>query len=439
MIGRTPTRRGSRRCEERQVASAFRGPGAGQGDRPGRGGPRRTGLALDARGPPGRPGRRSGEPDDGAAEPRRLAGAAPSAAGDHSAGRAAGGSAPAPTGRSSRRPTTPTIRRHRPSPSGSGTRRPGSRSASSPAASTRSTSAPTAMRSSPPPRSGIACAQRRPRHRAGALVLAPRARPRPVGLLQPRRLLRLLQHVRQCVRLGYLDVLGCRHGPATRRADPDRPEPRGVAPTVDRWPRTVSRGGVGFIDLIAWPSARRIATWPASRGRPVSLVIDPGGRTLYEHGVDGAVAGDPGFFGRLWDLGARQPLSPLLRQHGPRNLHARRRPGADRWGHRLRGPRGRDRAGQGNGASGDGNRGRSGVAVGPSRRSDRGHVTNETARIWRIAADAAPAIRRRPGDSAAEAEETPSKRPRDSWGFRAGLRPDGRSPWRCPIAPRSES
>ena len=51
-LGRTPSRpqeQGHPRA--RQVASALRGPGARQGDRPGPGGPRRPGLALDARGP----------------------------------------------------------------------------------------------------------------------------------------------------------------------------------------------------------------------------------------------------------------------------------------------------------------------------------------------------------------------------------------------------
>ena len=68
-------RRGHPRA--RPFAPAVRGPDARQGIRPGSGGPRRPGLALDARGPQDRSGRRGGIPADGPLEPGCVARAGP--------------------------------------------------------------------------------------------------------------------------------------------------------------------------------------------------------------------------------------------------------------------------------------------------------------------------------------------------------------------------
>ena len=69
--------------ERDQFAAAIGGPGARQGNRPGRGRPRRPGLALDARGLEDRSGRRGGIPEDGSLEPGCVARAGPQAAQNH--------------------------------------------------------------------------------------------------------------------------------------------------------------------------------------------------------------------------------------------------------------------------------------------------------------------------------------------------------------------
>ena len=61
----------------RQFASALRGPGTRQGNCPGPGGPRRPGLALDARGLEDRSRGRGGIPEDGSLEPGCVARAGP--------------------------------------------------------------------------------------------------------------------------------------------------------------------------------------------------------------------------------------------------------------------------------------------------------------------------------------------------------------------------
>ena len=84
--------------------------------------------------------------------------------------------------------------------------------------------------------------------------------------------------------------------------------------------------GRAFIDLLEWPSGRRIASWRASKRLVHYLAFSPDGRTLFEYAIEGDVSHATSHFGRIWDLETRRPISPLLL----RTAYATFNPAADR-------------------------------------------------------------------------------------------------------------
>jgi WD40 repeat protein/tetratricopeptide (TPR) repeat protein len=184
--------------------------------------------------------------------------------------------------------------------------------------------------------------------------------------------------------------------------------------------------GRAFIDLLEWPSGRKIATWRASASDVHQLSINPDGRTLFEYAIEGNPGNANSHLGRIWDLRTRQPMSPILH----RAAHIRYTPAGDRA---LTSAGGafvvRDAAtGRPRGTGPP----VTGLAVDspwqevhPDGRTVIS-VCETTASLWRISADADPAPDRNSGEPATRAggESGHQTRPTDL--FWAGLRSDGR-------------
>jgi serine/threonine protein kinase/WD40 repeat protein/tetratricopeptide (TPR) repeat protein len=184
--------------------------------------------------------------------------------------------------------------------------------------------------------------------------------------------------------------------------------------------------GRAFIDLLEWPSGRRVASWRASASFVHQLFISPDGRTLFEYAIEGKPFNPDSNLGRIWDLRTKRPISPHLR----RSAHAAYVPAGDRVLTAAGGAfvvresaTGRAR-GTGPPVTGleiD----QTWQAVHPDGRTVVS-IKDAAATLWRIAADAEPAPDRGPGESATMAKGASSHQTRDVGAFRAGLRPDGR-------------
>ena len=265
----------------RPFAAALGEPDARQGNRPGRGGPRRPGLALDARGPQDRSGRRGGIPEAvrwnlGAwlgqvHKPLRIIDTAVRAT--HLAF--------SPDGRSFATGTVPHIVRTR-HQSTSGTPPRGESSPRSPVRSPRSPSDRTAKSSSPPRTTG-ARAGHRPRHGAGALDdpgTYPESRARCDSTSVPTvpRSLRTAiarSAVIEAWRLMRLDaVTGQQRGEPMRGGDGCAVAPDGGTVATDRL-----ENGEAYIDVLELPSGRRKASWRAGgKDRWLTSLAPMGGR-----------------------------------------------------------------------------------------------------------------------------------------------------------------
>ncbi len=184
--------------------------------------------------------------------------------------------------------------------------------------------------------------------------------------------------------------------------------------------------GHPFIDLLEWPSGRRIETWRSSSSSLGQLYISPDGRTLYEYATEGDAGNADSHLGRIWDLRTRRPISALLH----RSAWAAYTPAGERL---LTSAGGafvvRETAtgrviGTGPPVTGlavD----LTWQAVHPDGRTVIS-IQGTTASLWRISADADPAPDRDSGEPATKAGGASGHQTRDIHLFCGGLRSDGR-------------